>query len=274
MALTLVGKPTTSQAICNYTAGDFSKPTGVESNGTWTEVSGSLSPSSPAVTVIRQTRKMQRDKIELGNFTYSWDFGSTTASGQHTFGGLTAGESKILSATVTVKVEKITTRYTKTQERTRTAGSPASGETPAVSPGAWSGWSDVGSETAGTPSKVLINAVPGTRTYTLTVFAKPATFAWGTGVAADQIIESSNGLSATKWNELVDRTNERKKWIDQKDTGVNYNNAKVSEGDWITETKYNILTGALGKPSVTGGTDGTLIKAGLFTSLADAVNAS
>lgn len=274
MALTLANNPTRNSATCNYSAGTgFSKP-GTDFTTSYTFVPGSLSPSSPGLTDGVQTRRMEATETKYGNFSYRWNFGSTSANGQHTFTGLTAGTSKRLSATVTVTCRKTVTKLTKVQRRTRTPGSPAVPDTdekpgtPQKNPGVWSSWRDYGSVIRGTPTVTTVAATGSPKTFTLTVYAKPAEFLWGSGVSSNQTIQVSTGLSATKWNTLVERVEQRVNWQNQ-DGNANYSGAEVSSNELITAVKYNILASALGVSNVRVG---DLITSAVFIALQTAVN--
>lgn len=269
MALTLYGKPTATTATCNYTAGSFTKPSGA-SNGTWADVNGTLNPSVPTYSTTKQTKIQEKTVVTIGDIKYKWSFDSTTANGRHVFqlNNLNEQRSQTLTATVKATCEKKTQKKRRVLTRTRTAGNQSG----TVEPGPWSAWSYGDEYNYGQAQTVDVNAVPASRSYSLTVYAKPKTFSWNSGVESDKTIETSAGLTASKWNELVTKVGQRKNWEAQS-SGHSYSSAEVNAGDLITATIFNIIAGALGLPGVSGGKTGTIISAQLFKNLATAVNA-
>lgn len=93
---------------------------------------------------------------------------------------------------------------------------------------------------------------------------KPAQFNWGSGIASKQTIQ----LSATKWNQLVERTEQLVDWENQQTT-TNYSYAKVNSKEIISAYKYNIIATVLGVSNVK---TGDLITAQAFIALQNAFN--
>ena len=174
-----------------------------------------------------------------------------------------------LSATRSAKQKKEV--YTRTRTRTKTTEKDDKGNT-TTKYGEWSDWSESGPRTtySSASSKNL-----GSASDTLVFYTKPAEFSWGSGVDTDKTIQVSGGLSASKWNTLVARVEQRKNWENQSG-GADYSDAEASSGELVTAAKYNILAKALSVSKVTAHTDrttGTLITADVFIALQTAVNA-
>lgn len=211
--------------------------------------------------------------------TWHWSFSggnggsSSVKTGTITIGGMAAGSrgsvTGRLSATRSAKQKKEV--YTRTRTRTKTTGKDDKGNT-TTKYGEWSDWSESGPRTtySSASSKNL-----GSASDTLVFYTKPAEFSWGSGVDTDKTIQVSGGLSASKWNTLVARVEQRKNWENQSG-GADYSDAEASSGELVTAAKYNILAKALSVSQVTAHTDrttGTLITADVFIALQTAVNA-
>lgn len=239
----------------NYAVSGYSLPGGATTPWTGT------APTSGSTW--RQTRKV----TTYTRLAYSWSFGSTRQSGSHTFTNLSPGGSRQISATVTISCTK--SEVTQTQTNTRQWIPGADG-----APGKWGnwqGWSQPTSSAPSTSNHIIANNVS---TNTIIVYTKPSEFYWGNGVAKDSIIQISGGLEASKWNELVTKTEQYANWKNQSG-GASYSNAKASSGEIITANKYNILANALGISSVrqeTTNSTGDLITAAVFIALQTAVN--
>lgn len=216
-----------------------------------------------------------RTVTKYSNIKYKWDFGSTTASGTYNF-SITAGQAKQISAKVTITCTKTVTRQTRTNTREYIEGTPAEG-TPGeegykpATPGKWGNWQGWSSPSDLSSSTSTHTIASNVSTNTITVYGRPLEFSWGSGVATDKTIQVSAGLSATKWNTLVERTEQRTNWKNQSG-GANYSTAEVSSGNLVRASTYNILANALGVSTVTGGSGGTIITAQVFINLQTAVN--
>lgn len=256
---------TRTTASIDYNVSGYSLPS---SNTTaW---NGSAPSSGSTWT---QTRTVTTYK----NIKYEWSFGSTKASGTHNF-NISAGQAKSISASVKVTCTKTVTKQSRTNTREWIEGTPASG-TPGqegyvpATPGkwgSWQGWSSASDISSSTSTYTIANV----STNTITVYGQPSQFSWGNGVASGNIIQVSIGLSASKWNTLVERTEQRTNWKNQSG-GTDYSDAEVSSGELITAVKYNILAKALSVSQViahTKNTTGTLITASVFIALQTAVN--
>lgn len=253
---------TRTTASVDYSVSGYSLP----SNDT-TAWSGSAPSSGGTWT---QTRTVTTYK----NIEYEWDFGSTRASGTHDF-SISAGQAKSISASVEVTCTRTITRQSRTNTREWIEGTPAQG-TPGqegyvpATPGkwgSWQGWSDASDTSSSSTTYTIANV----STNTITVYGRPSEFSWGSGVATDMTIEASSGLTASKWNTLVTRTEQHTNWKNQSG-GANYSSAEVSSGDLVSASVYNVLANALGVNTVTGGSNGTIITAQVFINLQTAVN--
>lgn len=211
--------------------------------------------------------------------TWHWTFSggsggsSSSKEGTKTINGMNPGAkgtvTGTLSATRSAKQKKEV--YTRTRTRTKTTEKDDKGNT-TTKYGEWSDWSESGPRTtySSASSKNL-----GSASDSLTFYTKPAEFSWGSGVDTDKTIQISGGLSASKWNTLVARVEQRKNWENQSG-GADYSDAEASSGELVTAAKYNILAKALSVSQVTAHTDrttGTLITADVFIALQTAVNA-
>lgn len=261
MGTATLTKPTSSSvtrstATVKYAASGFSLPS--TQTGDWVE-------GTPSDTSQSRTRQV----ITYTDLKYSWSFGGTSASGSYNF-SVTAGSAKNISATVTVTCTKTTTTQTSTRTRTYTPASGTPGQegyTPA-SYGTWSSWS---TPTSGSSSSTT-HTVGTATSNTITVYGKPSAFSWGANVKEEETIQSSTGLSVTKWNELVTKTGQWVSWRNQGDYYGDYDSAKASSGDIIRAWQHETIRGALGAG---GGTtnSGDLITAEHFLRLETAINA-
>ena len=187
-----------------------------------------------------------------------YDVTGCTTTWHWSFSGGNGGSSSVKTGTCT-------------RTRTKTTEKDDKGNT-TTKYGEWSDWSESGPRTtySSASSKNL-----GSASDTLVFYTKPAEFSWGSGVDTDKTIQVSGGLSASKWNTLVARVEQRKNWENQSG-GADYSDAEASSGELVTAAKYNILARALGVSQVTAHTDrttGTLITASVFIALQTAVNA-
>lgn len=215
-------------------------------------------------------------------FKWTWTFSSETSTnvknsdnktGSLTISGFSAGAQHSLNAKLIVKRQayKKTITYSQTRTRSKTGEDEKGNPT-------YSSWSYQQKKQIFARYSRDTNEVPKsdytypTATNSLIFFTKPAEFTWGTGVALGQTIQCESGLSASKWNTLVIRTEQRTNWENQSG-GASYPGAEVSSGELIKASKYNILADALGVSNVTGGKNGTLISASVFIALQTAVNA-
>ena len=210
--------------------------------------------------------------------TWSWTFtggnggSSSSKEGSKTIYGMNAGSRGTVTGRLTASrsAKQKKEVYTRTRTRTKTTEKDDKGNT-TTTYGEWSDWSETGPRTTyGSASSKYL----GSASDTLTFYTQPAEFSWGAGVAQGETIQTSIGLSASSWNTLVTRTEQRDNWKDQSG-GASYSDAKVSSGELITAAKYNILAKALGVSQVKAHTDkvtGTLITAAVFIALSTAVN--
>lgn len=242
--------------------------------------------SSWSTTSSSETRQVQQKTITQIVYdasgcttTWHWTFrggnggSSSVKEGSKTISGMNSGAkgtvTGTLSATRSAKQKKEV--YTRTRTRTKTTEKDDQGNT-TTTYGDWSDWSESGPTTtySSASSKSL-----GSASDSLTFYTQPAEFSWGAGVAQGETIQVSNSLTASSWNTLVTRTEQRKNWENQSG-GADYSSAKASSGELVTASKYNILAKALGVSQVKAHTDkvtGTLITADVFIALQTAVNA-
>lgn len=264
-AYTNVGEKT---AHIKYQATGYSLPsTGYDS---W---SGS-EPSSGSTWT--QTRKV----YSYSNLSYSWSFGSTSASGYNDF-SISSGQVNTISATVTVFCTKTTSNQERHKTRSWIPGTPASG-TPGeegykpATKGKWGNWSNWSTPTTTSTSTATHYLARRVSSNSIQVYAHPSEFDDWKNVKVNSIIESNTGLTAQSWNKLVTKTGQWKSWREQSNYYGNYSSANVSAGELISASKYNILAKALSVSQVTAPTDrttGTLITADVFIALQTAVNA-
>lgn len=209
--------------------------------------------------------------ISYSNTIWSWTFNdggtASTKEPTHQFTGLTAGSRNTCRGTLSVKCTRtVTTKTWKTTTVKVPDGKDENGNTI---------YKDEKKKTTTTTGPTSTSYSLGSASDSIAVYTKPAEFSWGSGVATDKTIQVSDGLSASKWNTLVTRTEQRDNWKDQSG-GADYGDAEVSSGELVTAAKYNILAKALGVSQVTAHTDkttGTLIIADVFIALQTAVNA-
>ena len=136
-------------------------------------------------------------------------------------------------------------------------------------------WSD---PIAGTPSSsTTTNTVTGTATSNnITVYTRPGIFT-EYNFTADTIIESADGLTATKVSHWIDHCNAFAHWYNQNGTNVTTSACGATTGDVITAAWYNACIAACPdvttRPAaVTGGIDGTILSASIFSSLGAAIS--
>ena len=227
-----------------------------------------------STTTSTDTRQVQQKTVTQVVYdvagcttTWHWSFSggsggsSSEKTGTISIGGMNAGSKGSVTGrlSATRSAKKITKKYTRSRTRSKTTTKDEQGNEHTTY-GEWSDWHESGPTTS-TSSASSKNT-------------KPAEFSWGSGVATDKTIQVSDGLSASKWNILVTRVEQRKNWENQSD-GAAYSDAEVSSGDLVTAAVYNILARALGVSTVTAhtkNTTGTLITASIFIALQTAVN--
>ena len=246
-----------TSAHISYAASGFSLPSNVE--GSWSITSS---------TTTSETQK--KTSIEYSDLEYSWDFGSSRASGAHDF-AISAGVGKSISATVTVTCTKTTINATQSRSRSYTPGKPAVGNPgeegyEPAQPEEYGEWSDWSGDATKSSESYLVGRVTSN---TITVYGQPQAFSWSGNIAANQTIQSSYGLTASDWNILVTRAEQHTNWKNQSG-GTSYSNANVTSGELISANKYNIIANALGVSGVTAGV--TIITASVFIALQTAVN--
>lgn len=256
-----------------------------DGSGWYIPANESKQDSGWSTTTSTDTRQVQQKTVTQVVYdasgcttTWHWSFSggnggsSSVKTGTITISGMTAGSrgsvTGKLSATRSAK--KITEKYTRSRSRSKTTTKDEQGNEHTTY-GDWSDWSESGptTSTSSASSKDL-----GSASDTLVFYTQPAEFSWGNGVATDKTIQVSDGLSASKWNTLVTRTEQRDNWKEQSG-GADYSDAEVSSGELVTAAKYNILAKALSVSQVTAHTDkttGTLITANVFIALQTAVN--
>ena len=256
---------TRTTAYIEYEASDYSLPN--NNISTW-------KGSAPSFgSTWTQTRTVTTYK----NIEYEWSFGSTKASGTYEF-NISAGQAKSISASLKVNCTKTETEQSRinTREQIESTLESSTSEqdgyvsaTPSKQDD-WQGWSDASNISSSTSTYTIADVF----TNEITVYGQPSQFSWGDGVASGNIIQVSAGLSASKWNTLVERIEQWTNWKNQSD-GADYSDAEVSSGELVTAAKYNILARALGVSTVTAhtkNTTGTLITASVFIALQTAVN--
>lgn len=238
-----------------------------------------------STTTSTDTRQVQQKTVTQVVYdvagcttTWHWSFSggsggsSSEKTGTISIGGMNAGSKGSVTGrlSATRSAKKITKKYTRSRTRSKTTTKDEQGNEHTTY-GEWSDWHESGptTSTSSASSKNL-----GSASDTLVFYTKPAEFSWGSGVATDKTIQVSDGLSASKWNILVTRVEQRKNWENQSG-GADYSDAEVSSGDLVTAAVYNILARALGVSTViahTKNTTGTLITASVFIALQTAVN--
>ena len=238
-----------------------------------------------STTTSTDTRQVQQKTVTQVVYdasgcttTWHWSFSggsggsSSEKTGTISIGGMNAGSKGSVTGrlSATRSAKKITKKYTRSRTRSKTTTKDEQGNEHTTY-GEWSDWHESGptTSTSSASSKNL-----GSASDTLVFYTKPAEFSWGSGVATDKTIQVSDGLSASKWNILVTRVEQRKNWENQSG-GADYSDAKVSSGGLVTAAVYNILARALGVSTVTAhtkNTTGTLITASVFIALQTAVN--
>ena len=239
-----------------------------------------------STTTSTDTRQVQQKTVTQVVYdvagcttTWHWSFSggsggsSSEKTGTISIGGMNAGSKGSVTGrlSATRSAKKITKKYTRSRTRSKTTTKDEQGKEHTTY-GEWSDWHESGptTSTSSASSKNL-----GSASDTLVFYTQPAEFSWGSGVDTDKTIQISGGLSASKWNILVARVEQRKNWENQSG-GADYSAAEASSGELVTAAKYNILARALGISQVTAHTDkitGTLITAGVFIALQTAVNA-
>lgn len=207
---------------------------------------------------------------------WSWTFTggnggtSTSKEGSKTISGFTSGTKNTLSGTLSAKrTAKVKTR-TYTQKRTRVKKGD----------GSYSEWTE-GAKTVSNTS--LANGTDkdlGSASGSLSFYTQPSAFSWSSTPTEDAFIDDC--LSATKWNELMDKAVQRYNWkncqpgsfTSPKTTPQNH----VLPGDFVTASAYNAAASLCGVSisvaAATSSNNGTLIYASYFTALSNAVNAS
>lgn len=225
-------------------------------------------PSDAGTTKTGDSKNGSETTISYSNTVWSWSFSdggsASTKQPTHTFSGLSAGSANTCRGTLSVKCTKTTTKTSwKTTTEKVQVGEDDNGKPI---------YEDKETTTITGPTTTTATVSLGSASDSVTVYTKPAAFDWGSGVASGNIIQVSAGLSASKWNTLVARTEQRTNWENQSG-GASYSGAKVSSGELIKASKYNILANALGTSNVIGGANGTLISASIFIALQTAVNA-
>lgn len=225
-------------------------------------------PSDAGTTTTGDDKNGSKTTISYSNTVWSWTFSdggtASTKEPTHTFSGLSAGAANTCRGTLSVKCTKTTTTTSWSTTTTSVAtGKDENGNTI---------YEEKETKTTTGPTTTTTTVSLGSASDSVVVYTKPAAFDWGSGVASDKTIQVSAGLSASKWNTLVTRTEQRTNWKNQSG-GASYSGANVSSGELIKASKYNILANALGTSNVTGGENGTLISASIFIALQTAVNA-
>lgn len=204
---------------------------------------------------------------------WSWKFSggnggsSTSKEGTKTISGFNAGAkgtvSGTLSATRTSRIATRTYKQTRTRTKDTIKGEDGSEK---VEYGPWeTGEASLSSTSYASGSDKSL----GTASDSFTFYTRPAEFTWSTVPQIDGFIEDS--ISATKWNELMDKAAQKKSWEEQSSHSSEGQQYHVSKGDFITAAIYNNGASLCGVSTrVTA--DKTLICASYFTALSNAVN--
>lgn len=249
------------------------------------DTSASTSDTGWSGSDTRETRTITatRTMYSKGETTWSWVFTrnsntataatSKTKNGSMTINGFTAGSRQSvtgkLSAKRTSQIEKKVTKQTRT--RTKTPIKDADGNpTGQYSYGSWVN----GTPTTSTTYSSGPTYSMGPASTTLAFYTRPLEFSWTVVPGLNVLISSS--LTATKWNELMDKAAQRYNWKNcqqgQSGTAKAIGQNHVKSGDIILASTYN--TGASLCEVTNRATAGsTVISASLFNALSNAVNA-
>ena len=233
------------------------------------------------------------------DLSYAWAFtpaqatNPTTSSGTKTLEGLTSGTATIIKATVTVTGVETTITHSRTDE-VDTPGYyyyspplPEQGDmtddeyTEAVTQWAANGGTvtwippTYKKGTASTSSSTS-NISATASSEEITIYTRPGIFT-DYNFSQNVIIQSSEGLTATKVSNWITHCNNFAHWYNQNNIDTAGIECEVSSNDIITATWYNACVDACAdstmKPSyVTGGLNGTIITPQIFANLGAAIS--
>lgn len=196
--------------------------------------------------------------IEYTDLKYSWTFfpgeaTRTDASGMITISGLTPGSQETITATLSVSYTEETYKEKWTYTTPSTEGATT---TTTHDP-----------KTKTNTKTVTLSSVSSH----YTVYTNPGSFEWN---FTSDIIQSSDGLTAAKYNNFVTWFGKARSWSTQSSKTYSHS---VNSGDVICASDYNFLANEVGVSEVYGDTinttndnygKGTLITKALFETLA------
>ena len=200
--------------------------------------------------------------------SYSWTFGSTQLSGNHTFQGLRQGAENTISATLTVTVtEYWETESTKYWEE-ETEGYGPDGDDEDDEPDLIKTWVQK-SETTYSSGRGTITATSNQAS--ITVYTRPGIFTLY-NFSEGTIIESLEGLTAEKVAAWCDHCGKYLAWKYQDNNKYDdANNCKVSGGEIISATWFNNCA-SICESSLSATKDITIISTNIFRSLGEAIS--
>lgn len=227
-----------------------------------------IDPSDPYTIlsqVTEQTRSQTRKYSQYKDLVFEWGSGLSGQSGTTTITGLSPGFAEQIQDRVTVTCTKEEADQERTQTRTR-EHFPGSGDNPGRY-GSWSSWTSDDSSTTGDPIPTPGYPVGSAVSNTLIVYTKPKPWTWPL-IADDEIIEFT--LRTSDWENLRTQCQKYQSWKAQRQAMKMI--PAVPENRLVTASLYNSAAQQCGVAQVTDGSNGTIIKAKLFTDLAHAVS--
>ena len=222
--------------------------------------------------------------------SYAWVIGSVNASGASgslLVSGLTPKSSNTISGSVTVSCTETVTSYSREDvyvdgDPIYDLNNPILGEPDEYGNAEIIGYPILGYEqvwagyTDWSVTSTSTNTISASSSTSTTVYTRPGIFT-EYNFTADTIIESADGLTATKVSHWIDHCNAFAHWYNQNDTNVTTSACGATTGDVITAAWYNACVAACPdvttRPAaVTGGIDGTILSASIFSSLGAAIS--
>lgn len=228
-----------------------------------------IDPSDPLTIlsqVTTQTRTQTRKYSKYKDLVFEWESGLSGPSGTTTITGLLPGTANQIQDKVAVTCTKEEADQERIQTRVRehieaTGNSPGQYKT-------WGPWTDDDSSTTGESTSIPRYPVGSATSNILTVYTKPDPWKWPS-IADNKTIEFT--LTTNDWENLRTQCQKYQSWKAQKQAMKLI--PPVPSNRLITASLYNSAAEQCGiSTTVTGGRNGTIIRAKLFTDLADAVS--
>lgn len=224
------------------------------------------------------------------NFSYSWDFdpegSASKQTGIATVSKLTLGSANEIKGTVKASGTETVTTWTRYDSFIGyTYPTPEPQRPEGMSDEDWNemyqAWKNTGipQYSKGNPTSTsTTNTITGTAEDSIIVYTRPGSFT-DYNFSADTIIQSPDGLTATKVGNWINHCNKYAHWYNQDAEDVTTATCSATSGSIITAKWYNACANAIptegtgpAVANVTGGVNGTIITADIINALGAAIS--